>query len=81
MTRRKAKGELCGERYIGAYLLYNHLFWPMAFLRKIIGLSFHESSCVNVEEFSLIVTLCTNTVITVYNSPFKNHNFLMHTGA
>ena len=43
----------------------------------VIGLSFHESSCVNVEQFSLIATLCTITVITVYNSPLTNHNFLM----
>ena len=54
----------------------------MAFLRKlsrflVISLSFHKSSCVNVEGFSFIVTACTISVITVYNTPLKNHNFLM----
>ena len=54
----------------------------MVFLRKlslfrVISLSFHKSSCVNVEGFSFIVTACTISVITVYNTPLKNHNVLM----
>ena len=30
-----------------------------------------------IEDFSFIVAVCTISVITVYNTPWKNHNFLM----
>ena len=46
VTRSKAKGELCEVSSvkgtgIGAYLLYNYLFWLMAFLRKTDPFSCH----------------------------------------
>ena len=87
MTQSKAKGELCevfsvkGTWALTCYTIICFGRWH--FFEKqtrflVIGLSFHESSCVNVEEFSLIAILSTITVITVYNSPL---NFLMHVGA
>ena len=64
MTQSKAKGKLlqCEVFLVKSTWMVTFLFWLMAFLRKlsqfcVISLSFHRSSCVNVEDFSIIATV------------------------